>query len=108
MSMGSTEQAASFVDGLWPEARVVADPDMRLYRDFSIERGGLAEMFGPRAFACGVRTTLRGHTIGRKVGDGWTLPTYLVVDRGRILWRFDGEHAGDRPDLARVPEEAGL
>jgi hypothetical protein len=46
---------------------------------------------------------MRGNFIGTKVGDGWTLPVWTVVDGDRVLWRWVGTHAGDRPDLDVIP-----
>jgi hypothetical protein len=89
-----------------PEARGtaigIADPDQVLYRAFAVPRGGWREMFGLRSWIAGVRATLRGKFIGAKVGDGWTLPVWTVVEGDQVLWRWVGTHAGDRPDRAEV------
>ena len=45
----------AFRGSLWPDARGIADPDKRLYDAFDVGRGGMAEMFGPGAIACGIR-----------------------------------------------------
>ena len=50
-----------------------------------------------------IRATVRGKTIGAKVGDGWTLPTWVVLDGAEVTWRWTGTHAGDRPDFREVP-----
>ncbi len=100
--MGSTEEGATFFDSLWPGARGIADPDKRVYAAFGVERGGMAEMFGPGAIACGIRATMKGNLIGRKQGDPWTLPTFVLVSENRVLWRHDGRHAGDHPAWADI------
>ena len=81
----------------------IADPDQVLHRAFEVPRGGWREMFGLRSWMAGVRATARGKFIGAKVGDGWTLPVWTTVDGDRVLWRWVGTHAGDRPDLADIP-----
>ncbi|MEM8619069.1 MAG: hypothetical protein AAGF73_05065 [Actinomycetota bacterium] len=81
----------------------IADPDQVLHRMFEVPRGGWREMFGLRSWAAGIRATLRGKTVGAKVGDGWTLPTWVVLDDAEMTWRWVGTHAGDRPDLGDVP-----
>ena len=100
--MGDTEAGHSFLQPLWPDAKGVADPDKLLYASFGVERGGMAEMFGPRAVACGIRATVKGNFIGRKHGDPWTLPTFVLAEGIRVLWRHDGEHAGDHPRWSEV------
>ena len=90
-----------------PEARGaalgIADPAQVLHRAFEIPRGGWREMFGLQSWIAGVRATLGGKFIGAKVGDGWTMPVWTVIDGDRVLWRWVGTHAGDRPDLADIP-----
>lgn len=61
-------------------------------------------MFGSEVWACGARATLKGHTIGKPVGDPWMMPgLFLVTDTGRILWQHDYSHAGDHPNFADIP-----
>jgi len=82
----------------------IADPDQVLHRAFEVPRGGWREMFGLRSWVAGARATMRGKLIGAKVGDGWTLPVWTVIDGDRVLWRWVGTHAGDRPDRAEIPK----
>ncbi len=100
--MGSPDEGSSFLDPLWPGATGIADPDKRLYDAFGVARGGIAEMFGPGAIACGIRATAKGNRIGRKKGDPWTLPTFLLVSGEQVLWRHDGKHAGDHPAWSEI------
>jgi hypothetical protein len=106
--MSDPEQGRAFLDAHTPEpqrgtARGVADPDQVLHRAFAVPRGGWREMFGLRSWIAGARATLRGNFVGAKVGDGWTLPVWVVLDGDREMWRWVGTHAGDRPDVADVP-----
>ncbi len=100
--MGDVAQGAEFLDGLWPGTRGIADPEKRLYDAFGVARGGVKEMFGPGAFACGVRAAAKGNFIGRKQGDPWTLPSFVLVDDDHIVWRHDGDHAGDHPRWGEI------
>ncbi|MEM9204298.1 MAG: hypothetical protein AAGC53_21870 [Actinomycetota bacterium] len=86
-----------------PDVVAIEDPDAQLYRAFEIRRGGWREMFGLRAWRRGVVSFLKGNRIGRKVGDGWTLPTIVGIRDGSIVWRHDGGHAGDHPDVGTIP-----
>ena len=100
--MAPADDGADFLRSLWPDAEGIADPQKALYDAFGVERGGAAEMFGPGAVACGVRATMKGNFIGRKQGDPWTLPSFVLVEGERAIWRHDGAHAGDHPRWADV------
>jgi hypothetical protein len=100
--MAGEDDGAAFLGSLWPEAEGIADPRKALYDAFDVERGGAAEMFGPGAIACGVRATMKGNLIGRKQGDPWTLPAFVLVDGDRVIWRHDGSHAGDHPRWTEI------
>ena len=106
--MGDPEQGEAFVDAHTPlrlrgTARAIADPGQMLYRAFAVPRGGWREMFGLRSWVAGLRATASGKFIGARIGDGWTLPVWVVIVDERVLWRWVGTHAGDRPDIASVP-----
>lgn len=106
--MGDPEQGEAFLDAHTPAhlrgtARGIADPDQVLYRAFAVPRGGWREMFGLRAWIAGLRAASRGKFIGAKVGDGWTLPVWAVIEGDRVTSRWVGEHAGDRPELSAIP-----
>lgn len=108
--MSTPAAAASFLrdntDAALPAPIGIADPDRILYDAVGVRRGGWTEMFGLRSWAAGIRAVVRGHVIGRKVGDGWTLPVWMVLDDGRVTWRWDGEYAGDRPDTDDIPRRS--
>lgn len=91
-----------------PDVVAIEDPDAELYEAFEIQRGGVREMFGLRAWVRGIVSFLKGNRIGRKVGDGWTLPTIIGIHDRHIVWRHDGEHAGDHPEVASIPRAMGV
>lgn len=105
---GEPWQAAEWFGDLPDGQRAVADLPRHLYEAFGVERGGMKEMFGPRAFACGVRATRKGHRIGRKVGDPWTLPLLVGVRDRAVVWEYRGRFAGDGPDPADIPHLLAL
>ena len=107
MFMGESDEGAVFLDSLWPGALGIADPEKRLYEAFDVERGGVAEMFGPGAVACGLRATMKGNRIGRKKGDPWTLPSFVVTNGDNVVWRHDGRHAGDHPQWSEIADQVG-
>jgi hypothetical protein len=103
---GTPQQGAEWFAGLPESMRAIADADKVLYRAFDVERGGLGAMFGPGAIACGLRASRKGHRIGRKVGDPWTLPLAVAVRGGAVVWEHRGRHAGDHPDAATLLAQA--
>ena len=104
--MGEPDEGAAFLEAMWPGAAGIADPHKHLYDAFAVDRGGLKEMFGPAAAVCGLRAAAKGNFIGRKHGDPWTLPSFVLVDGSRVLWRFDGDHAGHHPKWSQIPRRA--
>ncbi len=99
---GTPDQGAAWFHDLGPSMAAVADPDKALFDAFEVERGGLGAMFGPAAIACGIRATRKGHRIGRKVGDPWTLPLAVAIHDGAVVWEHRGRHAGDHLDAATL------
>ena len=93
-----------FFDRLDPDPIAVADPSAVLYRIFGVERGGWRAMFGPRSWWSGLRATLQGHRIGRKIGDPWTLPLVVAVADRTVVWEHRGTFAGDHPDVDAIPQ----
>jgi hypothetical protein len=105
---GTVEQGEDFFRRLWPDARAIADQSKTFYDGFEVSRGGMQEMFGAEVWACGVRAAMKGHFIGQKVGDPWTMPTSYLVQGRDTLWYHEGVHAGDHPDFDRIPSLAGF
>jgi len=104
---GTEAEGAAFFGKVWPDARAVADIAKIYYDAFGIERGGIKEMFGPAVWLCGVRAAAKGHFIGWKTGDPWTMPGMFLMQGAHILWQHDFQHAGDHPDLYQIPKLAG-
>ncbi|MFK7959419.1 MAG: SelL-related redox protein [Phycisphaerales bacterium] len=105
VQMGSIEQGRSLLDahGL-TDVAVVSDPDRELYRGFELGRGSLRQLFGPRVWWRGFLATLRGHFVGRLVGDGFQMPGAFLVEDGRIVRAFRHRDAADRPNLGELCE----
>lgn len=101
---GTNEEGEAFFSKAWPGARAVGDVPKHYYNAFGVGRGGMMQMFGPEVVACGVRAAAKGHLVGWKTGDPWTLPVTVLLHQDRVLWRHEGRHAGDHPDLERVPQ----
>lgn len=78
----------------------VSDPSKRLYRALELRRGTLAQLFGPGVWIAGLRATLKGHLVGRLVGDGFQMPGVFVIRDGRVISAHRHKTAAERPDYA--------
>lgn len=102
----TAEESATFFRGRWPEARVVTDPERVFFTAFRRRRGRFGELLGPAVWASAVRAALRGHGVGRPVGDPRILPGVFLVRGDRILWEQDFHHIGQRPDYEALRSAA--
>ncbi len=105
---GTAEQGAAFFERSWPEARAVSDATKQFYTSFGLSRGTVSQLIGPSALIRGVQAVLKGHGIGRPVGDTLLMPGAFVVHKDRVLWQHEYRHVGDHPDFVRVMAHAGL
>lgn len=80
----------------------VSDPDRRLYRALELRRGSLAQLFGPGVWWAGLKATLRGHLVGRLVGDGFQMPGVFLIRDGRVVSALRHRTAAERPDYAAL------
>jgi len=93
--MGSPAEGESFLGERWPEARAVSDPEKRLYAGFGLARGSAGQVLGPRVWLAGLKSTLKGHGIGRPVGDPLMLSGWFLVDGDAVLWEHVHADSGD-------------
>lgn len=76
-----------------------SDPDKRLYEALALKRGTLWQLFGLKSFTRGfVAGVLRGHLVGRLVGDGFQMPGVFLLRDGRVIRAYRHASAADRPD----------
>ena len=105
-SQASPTEGRAFLRRYWPVARVVSDPELRLYDGFGIKRGGPIKMFGPQVFRAKRRAEQAGYEMGERSGDIFRMPGVFLVEQDRILWKHAFKHAADHPDFGRVGELA--
>ena len=77
-----------------------SDPGKRMYEAFGLERGTMAQLFGPKVVMRGFGAFFSGHGIGPLVGDGLQMPGTFLVYRGGIVKSFVNATAGDIPNYA--------
>lgn len=83
-------------------AKLIADPDRRLYEAFELRRGSLGQLFNWRVWCRGITAILRGHGVGSLDGDGFQLPGVFLVHKRKIVQAFRHEYASDRPDYCSI------
>ena len=67
------------------DASWVSDPSVFAYRAFGLERGRFGQLFGVREWMQGLLATLRGHLVGRLVGDGFQMPGAFLLRNGEVI-----------------------
>lgn len=103
---GTVEDGKTFFDAFWKEARAIADLPKRFYDAFALERGSVAQLFGPAVWGRGVQALAKGNFIGKPVGDVRVLSGYFLLTGERVIWEYRAAHTGDHPDFASLPEQA--
>ena len=94
MHLGRPEEGEEFFALRWPEARAVSDPDRELYAAFGLARGSAGQLFGPGVIWQGVKAALRGHGVGKPVGDPRQMSGWFLIDEGEVVWSHVHEDAG--------------
>jgi hypothetical protein len=92
--MGSPEEGERFFAERWPEARAVSDETKDLYAAFSLRRGTVGQLLGPKVWVAGLKAALGGYGLGAPVGDPLMLSGWYLVRGGEVLWHHRHEHAG--------------
>ncbi len=77
----------------------VSDPEQKLYRSFSLDRGSTGQVMGPRVWWSGFKAVvLAGHLPGKPIGDVFQLSGAFLVVYGKIARGFRHKTTADRPD----------
>jgi hypothetical protein len=68
-----------------------------------LPRGRFAQLLGPSIWWRGFFTAIiRGHGVGRLVGDGFQMPGVFLLENSRIIAEYRHQTAADRPDYAAL------
>lgn len=85
----------------------IADGEQALYRSFGLDRASVGQVFGVKSFARGfVAGVLKGHGVGRLVGDGYQMPGVFLLRGGVVERSFRHASAGDVPDYVSLSRRA--
>ena len=101
--MGDEASAAEFFAeyGLGDLPRI-SDPDRTLYASLGLQRGRLRQLFGLKVWLRGIAASLKGHRVGKLMGDGFQMPGVFLIDNGRVAKAFRHATAADRPDYTAL------
>jgi peroxiredoxin len=103
VSMGNLEQTRDFRERSRSPHSMIVDPDRELYRAFGLGRGEGKQLFSPKTFARGFGATLRGHWVGKPVGDPWQMPgVFLIEPDGTVSWEYRSVHIADNVPADRI------
>lgn len=94
--------AEPFFQTRWPSARVICDPEYRLYQDLGSPRMTVLGLFNPVLWWKGLKALTKGYRNGKPQGDVWLLGGgLLVASDSRVLWLHRPKNASDivRPHM---------
>ncbi|MGJ8636704.1 MAG: SelL-related redox protein [Phycisphaerales bacterium] len=74
----------------------VSDPKQSYYQAFELSRGSFLQLFGPRTWIEGIKSTLRGNIVSGLKGDGFQMPGAFIIEHGRMIQSFRHRSAGER------------
>jgi peroxiredoxin len=108
VAMATPDEAEAFRVKARSPHPFLCDPDRALYRAFDLGAGSGKQMFGPRVFARGFGATLRGHWVGKPIGDPWQMPGVFLIERdGTISWEYRSGDASDNVSATEASEHLG-
>lgn len=88
----------------WP-MRVLADPELKAYREFGLERAGWLQLLRPRALVVYMKLILRGKMPQRPQEDVHQLGGDFILDAtGRVVYEYRSQDPADRPSPAELLE----
>jgi len=95
---GTATEGRALLRRSWPTVRAVADPELRFYTAFGIDRMSWLGLLRPGLWAAERRARGKGLVQGERSGDVWRMPGAFLARGDHILWSHAYRHAGDRPE----------
>lgn len=93
-----------FFEKYWPEAVSIRDSRRKIYKSFGLGRGSMWQVFGPKSVGCALKTGLKGHAIGKVVGDPFQMPGLFLIHKKKVIWSFEYAHVGQNPNFSTLPK----
>ncbi|MHC4954703.1 MAG: AhpC/TSA family protein [Planctomycetota bacterium] len=103
VSMETPEEGGAHIEELWPGAPCISDPQKTLYRAFGIGRASLLQVLNPGLWISGFKAFRDGSRQQKATADTDQMPGMFLLLDGRVAWRHEYAHVGDRADLAAIP-----
>lgn len=99
VTLGTPEQTEEFRKKMKSPHRFISDPDKTLHNLFSLQQGGMAQLFNPHTISRALTLLAQGHFQGLKPQqDVKQLPgVFLVEQDGTITWEYRARDAADNP-----------
>lgn len=86
-----------------PFPLLLCGDDLTVFHAYGLERGTAGQLFGWRSWIHGLSATLRGHLVGRLVGDGFQMPGAFVIDaQGTLRFTHRHQDAADNPSAQEL------
>ena len=101
IGQATPRQAAHFRRKLDIELPVLADEKRTTYKTAGWRKANVAQLFGPKSVASGVKHTARSGVMqGKTIGDAAQLGGAMIVQSdGSVSWSKAQEHAGDTVEV---------
>ncbi len=81
----------------------ISDPECHLYEQFGLIKGSFRQLLGLKSWIRGFEAgVLKGHGIGKLVGDGFQMPGVFLIQNGKIVEHFIHKSSSDRPNYEKL------
>lgn len=109
VTMAGPEDTAAFRERLKSPHPFICDPERKLYAAFGLGRGEGKQIFNLKTFARGFGAMLRGHWVGKPVGDPWQMPGVFAIEPdGTVSWEYRSVHAADNVGSKALEEHLAV
>lgn len=87
------------------DVTTISDPEEILYKRFKLRKGTFSQLLGItdlyRGFVAGV---LKGHGLGKEMGDIMQMPGVFLLYNGEIVKSFIHKHSSDKPPYLELAD----
>ncbi len=84
------------------EAKIISDPERKLYQKFGLARGSVKQIFGKESLARSFEANDAGHKISKIQGDVFQMPGVFLIHKGEVIKAFRHTHVGELPDYEEL------
>jgi peroxiredoxin len=85
ITQGTPKEAQEFCQSRNLPFLCLSDPKRKAYAPYGLTRGSIGQILGPGIWMSGVKAALKGHHVGKPVGDVFQMPGVFIVDRKGII-----------------------